>query len=491
MTVQRVFAAGGLSSLTDLNARLIAQAVTTTEDEATESENDILDVGGARPEDPEADEDEEGDVEVRGRFSVEDPLEYNRVKEWIESNVFGGTSQGQAGLINSFVNEWDVEYRRRQGWGPEENIGEGATLETLLEDDEFVNGATWLPVTGTNRLPPLFTTSLPAQGEPEVDPETGEPLEGAEGEEQAPQTWVATADPLTGVTFRTIEEVAGRASVDALKAYREITVRNPTSPVAQELRREAFSTVTDGSTTESVNVGHPGGPISRITRRVRGEDDGPARPGGTLGPEAPGGVGVGGPMVIRESERPETREIPHFDQDELQSIINPPPASTGSSGSGTTRREIQFDKAHLTSQVAELYNRWMLEPGEAPESVVNNIVNRYVREARSLWSGKGVKKDFDTFVRGELKKLPRYETIYQHKLPGQSEEEFIGSFGQPIARLGLRNDVARRQTEAAVTSGGGPSDQLRRVSRTREAQVANAGNLSQRLARTLQGVGVG
>lgn len=452
----RVFSDGGLSSLTALNARLIAMDVQGAETDDSTDENDILDVGAERPPDPDADPtDSEPTPEVRGRFSVEDPLEFNRVKEWIEANIFGGQTTGFTPLINSFVNEWDVEWRRDKGLSPTEAITRGPTLEDLTEDQRFLNGAIWLPLTATGQVPPLFETT-------NVDDE---------GNETGPA--IGVADPLTGVEFievtpdlaalkerpSTLFEVVKRTGLDLIRRARGVSEEEFKAQATPEQTPEV-NTQTGFVTGTTAELNLPGWAKTAILHSD---------------PAAEG----------REPREP----LPQISQPELVDRLVATQKSGGGGGSGGTRREIQFDRDHLMRQVADLYNDWMFDPGEAPESVVGGVVDRYVREARALWSGKGVQKNFDTFVRDELRKLPRYQTIYEHKLPSQTEEDFKAQFANPIGQLGLRPETARRQTVAALTSGGSPQGQLQRVAGTREAQLRPG--FSQRLAQTLRGVGVG
>lgn len=459
MTVQQLLG-GGMNSLTALNRRLIAQQ--SGEEDATPAEQTVLPEEFGRPDDPEDEEDEKEEKdEVRGRFSVEDPLEFNRIKEWIEATIFAGETTGMTSLINAFVNEWDVEFRRRKGFSAIDNITLGPTLEQLVEDNDFINGAVWLPLTANNALPSLFESTV-------VD-EDGFEIPA-----------IAVASPLTGVEFieitETLEELKQRP-----QALFEVARRG------RDLIRRALSPTEPGEPDEVARRAAPETEEQALIRARTGVES-PFTELGRL--DLPDYMKT---LILYSDPAAEGREsvqpLPVIPQSELieQLVAITTPGGGGRRGTAG-RRDIVFDKANLLRQVEDLYNSWMLSPDEAPASTVQSIVNSFIRDAQAFWSGQGGQLDFDTFVREKLQELPRYDQIYKFKLPTQTEEQFLGSFQQPIERFGQRAEFTRSQTEAAVTSGGSPTEQLRRVSRTREVQLSS--NFSQRLAQTLAGIGV-
>lgn len=436
-----------LEALTALNSRLIAQLSDEPSAEQVASEDDIFTEGGGVYEDP--DEVDEAKVEVRGRFSTVDPLEFNRIKEWIEREIFGGQATGMTPLINAFVNEWDVEFRRRQGLGPEDSLGVGASLEQMLQDPGFINGATWLPVTSSNLLPPVFTTELPQTGE------DGEPGEAV--------LTVATSSPLTGVEFRTIEQVAARRTPADNIIFNQV-IRSDS-----DAARELFKRAIDAGQAGSIPVPGGGAMLTNLGDRA----------------------GEG----ITFTQRPtRTTAPPEISADEITRLYTDAVGGRRSGGGGggtTTRRDLVFDKENLIGQVSDRWDQWMLSAEEAPRGRINSWVDEYVNRAQAFWSKEGGQLDFDTFITTKLESEPRYQTIYRHKTPGESPEQFLQKFAAPIGGLGLDSEFTRAQTERAVTSGAGPAAQLDRVRRTREVQTQNQGDFSQRLARTLAGLGVG
>jgi hypothetical protein len=438
----------GLASLTALNQRLIAQ---TVEDEESIAETEDALFGGYTP--PEVTEEEQ--VEQRGRFSIANPLEFNRIKEWLESNIFAGQT-GMSPLIGAFVNEWDVEYREMQGWSPEENIGDGATLERLLEDDRFINGALWLPLTGTNGVPPVF--------ESVVEGEDGESL-----------PVVAVASPLTGVEFITEEVLPTRPAL-----MYEMARRGSEAAVAA-VKRAMGSKYQADLAAEGDTRG----------RRTQG---GSPRPGADLREGGVGKVtGINWANFVRSmapAPGVADRPLPTITQDELVSALTAATGSrsSGGGGGGGTRRDIAFDRNHLIAQVSDRWRDWMFDPNEPPLGWIGSQVDSYIREARAFWSGKGGQLDFETYINDKLRAHPRYKEIYRYKGANESEEQFKARFAQPIAQLGMSSEFTREQTEAALTSGAGPAEQLKRISRS--AEVEGAGGFSRRLGETLAGLGI-
>lgn len=448
----RGFFSVGISDLTELNQRLIAAA--SVPGVVFDTGNPIIGGPGGdeptgRPEDPDAG----AGAEVRGRMSSADPFEFYRIREWIKQEVFGGDLQGMSiEVINAFINEWDEEVRRELGLAPEEEIDRGATLEELLnrDDQKFLQGASWLPVTGRGLLPPIFTTST------EVPTEEG-------GAQEVPV--VGIANPLTGVEFvEASVEVASNPknwATAAGLAWRKIIAQDPFSDISSGL--------IEGARQARIDIS--GGNMGRV---------------GLVAPDAmdPGDWQL---HVARFSKAPR-KTVPHIPKEQLLELRRAPEDRSRTSTT-TTRRDITFDRNHLVAQVENLWHSWFFEPGEAPRAKVESVVDGYVREARAFWRGKGGQLDFDTYVRNKLREEPRWKQIFGKKLPGQSEEDFIASFQQPIARLGQSAEFTREQTVAALQSGGSPTEQLRRVVGTREVQMS--GGFSQRLAQTLRGIGVG
>lgn len=459
-----------LSSLTALNQRLIAQV-----DEGTLAEevadNAILGAGADESGyvDPGEEEDEKA-PEVRGRFATESPLEFNRVKEWIELNIFGGQTSGMAPLIGAFINEWDVEWRRAQGFGPTENIGIGPSLEDLIGDDRFINGAIWLPLTANNGLPPVFESA-------EVDEETGEEI-----------AVVGVANPLTGVEFieiqpdlaalkarpQTMFEVARRGR-DFIRRTLEPTEGGMTRGGQRESETTVVRTPAEG--------GAAGVARGTITTPEKGAK-----------PKFPDYMKS---LILYSDPAAEGREpeknapLPRLTQNELIDALAGRLTSGGGGGGGGGggRRDLVFDRDHLIAQVADRWRAWMLDPNPPPEDWIGEQVDSYVREARAFWSGQGGQLDFETYVNERLRAHNRYREIYKWKGANESEEQFLTRFAQPISQLGQTSEFTRSQTEAAVTSGGAPAEQLQRVMRT--PQVEASGGFSRRLAQTLAGIGVG
>ena len=437
MTFRSTFT-GGLGSLTALNRRIIAASHHEETSPAEEAEKKIIEEGTEESgyKDPDEDDDtDEETPEVRGRFVTEDPFEFQRIREWIELNIWFGETTGMTELIKGFINEWDVEYRTSIGLGPEDDIGRGATLERLLSNDDFVNGATWLPLTSTNAIPTVFESFY-------LDAETGVEV-----------PLVAVTDPLTGVQFIEITET--------------ITELRDNQPAIASLIRSGSRQVVEGIEAQ----------LRGTAQRLLDDPDIPAG-------LTPRFSALTSRAVLGDPEAP----LPVITPEQLLGALTAA-TTTSTTRSTAGRREIAFDKNQLIDETSGLYNRWMLDPNPAPPSVVDSIVSSFINEATAFWSDKGGQLDFDTYVRGKLRELPRYEEVYRFKVAGQTEEQFIQSFMAPIAGLGGTGEFTRSQTATALQSGAGPAAQLQRVRRTRENRLL--GGFSQRLAQTIQGLGAG
>lgn len=368
-------------------------------------------------------------------WSYTDRYGFEQAVEWLgnHSDVSGLSST----LIDAFLNEWALKWRSEQGFASTEEISAVPTLAELMRDERFISGVFWLPATASGALPPVFRTSQA------VTDKDGNPT----GEEVA---LLAMPDPLTGVKF--IEEKT--ATGTDITGGSVVTNRDVVNAMVLAQLPATFNQTVEEKTGET-DMAH--------FLEKRG--------------------------LMPGSEDLQT-SVPIIPMDQLVQLVTPE-APSGSDGSSGTSRDIVFDRNHLIAQVSDLYNNWFLRPGEAPKGIVGNIVDRYIREAKSFWAGKGGQLDFDTYVRDALRELPRWNAIYRDKTPQQSEEEFLASFAQPIAGLGLDAETTRAQTFAAVSSGGSPASQLQRVSRSEEAERIGAGNFAQRLANTLKGLGPG
>lgn len=444
----RAFYTVGVSDLTALNRRLLAVG-SMPASQVVGDGNTLLPPDGdqGRGEDPDSGEQT---TQRTRNMSSDDPLEFYTIREWLKREVFGGDVDLDMPVLGAFIEAWDTAVRDEMGLGPKDDPTVGATLAQLVNDERFLRGASWLPVTAKGLLPPVFTT------------------ESEKVDEEGNATtvpFVGVLNPLTGVEFTEVTvEVAAEpenwATATGL-AWRKIINSDPFSDVSSVLiggAREAEIDISGGNM-------------------------------GKVGLVAPGAMDPSDwQLHVARFAKPEPNPVPHIPKESLLEMRQAPQKAVRRGGS-STRRDISFDRAHLVSQVESLWHDWFLEPGEAPESAIGSIVDGYIREARAFWSGKGGQLDFDTYVRGKLRTQPRWSQIYSKKLPGQTEEEFLASFQRPIEQLGQTAEFTRSQTEAAVTSGASPTEQLKRVMGTREVQATSG--FSSRLAQTLRGIGVG
>ena len=438
MTLPSVFS--GLSPLTDLNQRILAAQAdvaageTSTGDDGFIFDGETGEVGG-RNEDPNEDDDKPDEFKS---FSSQSKFEFERIVSWLYSVV--DIPEGSTTLVDAFLEEWAVKWREEQGYSSTENIDAVPTLDQLRSDDRFINGAFWLPATSAGILPNLFIS------EKSVELEDGT---------SEPQQVIGIVDPLEGVQF---VETKVAAQIDPYrsplrKVFRDV-VRFGPKDVAADVITAADQ---NPAAHDREGVSYPEFLDKYTQKRAQSE------------------AGLEGSA------------LPFITEEQLFDLVVDQPTGRRGSG-GTTRRDLVFDRNHLVSQVEDLWHAWMMEPGDAPMGQINSIVDNYIREAKAFWSGKGGQLDFDTYVRDKLKATPRYKTVFKHKLPGTSEEQFLNDYLGRISQFGMGDKFNQEQGFAAVTSGAAPLEQVKRVSRTREVQ--NSGGFSQRLAQTLKGLGV-
>ena len=333
---------------------------------------------------------------------------------------------GQSTLIDAFLNEWALKWREEQGLSPTEDVTAVPAFDDLLADDRFTRGAFWLPLTSTSKLPSIFSTSFT-----EVDEEGNETV----------ITKIGIPDLLTGVEF-----------IEATDPVFDSPFGLQPGPV-----------VTDPKIIENL-----------VRSQVPDLETGAELPAGFLAKRGllPGTA--------------DTSVVPFISTDDIAALFGQPAPTGGRTGGGTPR-DVAFDRENLISQTNDLWRDWFLEGPN--EGSVAGIVDSYIREAKAFWTGQGGQLDFDNNIRGKLRSQSRYQVLYREKEEAMSEEQHMAQFRQPISQLGLRDDTFLKQTEAAVTSGGAPSEQLKRVTRTREFQ--NQGGFSSRLASTVAGLGAG
>ena len=119
-------------------------------------------------------------------FNLTNRPVFEQVVNWIIDNPFGGEISNRTQSLDGFVNAWAIKWREEQGLDPDDSITRVPSLNELLGTEEFLNGASWLPITQqAGILPPLFRTL-------------------SQDEEGNDQMFVVRNDPLSGLTF--IEE---------------------------------------------------------------------------------------------------------------------------------------------------------------------------------------------------------------------------------------------------------------------------------------------
>jgi hypothetical protein len=178
--------------------------------------------------------------------------------------------------------------------------------------------------------------------------------------------------------------------------------------------------------------------------------------------------------------------LPKFNwtRDEFVSIMTnmgPAHGPSGPSGSGAAgRTTIPFDRADLIEQASDRWRGLMLEEGDN----IEGIVDAYIDASNAFWIGEAGRLDFDTFLVNKARETGRYKQLYSRLPSHQTEEEYIAGFRQTSERFGLNPTVTRRETVAGAEAGVGLAGFSDRVSRTREARLANTGGFSQQLAST-------
>ena len=425
-----------LASLTELNlTSLQVNLIASADGEGDEPEPELTPIQEALADFLEGVGDGTADdkkPEFKG-WSKTDTTGFENAVEWIEANV---DVAGQSTLIDSFLNDWALKWREEQGFNATKTDEDGVeslidavsvpTMDDLLADDRFTRGAFWLPLTSTSALPSIFSTSFT-----EVDEEGNETV----------ITKIGIPDLLTGVEF-----------IEATDPVFDSPFGLQPGPV-----------VTDPKIIENL-----------VRSQVPDLETGAELPAGFLAKRGllPGIA--------------DTSVVPFISTDDIAALFGQPEPTGGRTGGGTPR-DVAFDRENLISQTNDLWRDWFLEGPN--EGSVAGIVDSYIREAKAFWTGQGGQLDFDNYIRDKLTSQSRYQVLYRQKEEAMTEEQHMAQFRTPISQLGLRDDTFLRQTEAAVTSGGAPSEQLKRVTRTREFQ--NQGGFSSRLASTVAGLGAG
>ncbi len=436
-----------LANLTTISRRLILQ-VSDEEEAATNTSRFNQTQTSAEPV-----EDEEKPDEFKG-FSSTNRTEFETLVNWFTQNAFGGSAAGRTTIIDSFLNDWAVQWRRDQGLGDTEGINRTPTAEDLLNNGDFINAALWLPLTSSAAVPPVFESTMQTEdGEQVLAIGTADVMKGVRFIE-ATDTEALKQDP------QTLFEVVRRTGTDLLRRARGGGVG--TDDETAQAARDVTQTPNVNQATGFVTGTSPQLDLPDYVRTAILYSD----------PAAEG----------REPQAP----LPSISQEDLVNRLIDTVSGGGRGGGGGGRRDFVVDRDQLMAAAREKWGRWLREA--PPDERVGGIVDQYINEAGSFWRTKGGQLDFNTFLENNLKKQPRYQMIFRNLPPGTTEERFIGSFEQPISQLGLRPGLAFEQTNRALLSGGSAQGQFERVSRSREAQLQ--GGFSQKLARTLSGLGV-
>lgn len=109
-------------------------------------------------------------------------------------------------------------------------------------------------------------------------------------------------------------------------------------------------------------------------------------------------------------------------------------ASRGSRGSGRrgpTAAELRnmFDEDQLTDAVQSMWGAYLLE--ETPEA--RAIAKQYIEAIVSTGGEKEI--DFETFVKGRIRKTARHKLIYQNKPEHLDELQYIGPYAQMAGQV--------------------------------------------------------
>lgn len=143
-----------IKSLTALNQQLIAQVDTEGPVDLIPDDTGLeLDYGDPNETDTKTKE------EVRGRFHLENPLDFQRIREFIEENIFLGEATGQTGQITAFIDEWaeDLQVDTSKPF---------PSAEAFFNNQDFLTGASFLPVRAQlDLLPKFFRTETMVDGE--------------------------------------------------------------------------------------------------------------------------------------------------------------------------------------------------------------------------------------------------------------------------------------------------------------------------------------
>lgn len=375
--------------------------------------------------------------EATPKFSTVNPYEYNIIREFIIENFFGGkTEGGDRTTIGAFIDAWAESLAEGEG-----KDVEYPTLDDLVANPKFRQGAAFLPYAG--RLPTDQVVTV-------TDPETGE-LDGY---------YRIVYDPLEGLQQVNVTETFLGGSTPGVTPASSIAANDVVNPnETPNLSEVGASEV--ANTRPDI--------LSRLDPQTQA-----ALTGNVTINHGPQGVAV---TVV-----PKVMPIEQYLNDFLKRPE--PPRAPGGGGP-----RIDWDRRKLQESATEQWRQWLFEDPALP--AVSRMVDGYITEATAFWKRSGGRiMDYGAYVREKLQETNRFKSIYRYKPEDVDVDEFIASMKNPISSLGLRSQTVRDETFTAIQSGGSVQGQVNRVANTtREGRQAT--NFSRRLAATLSGLGAG
>ena len=191
-------------------------------------------------------------------------------------------------------------------------------------------------------------------------------------------------------------------------------------------------------------------------------------------------VETSAPEPLWQGTYAETPGAVVYGADEYASIINWDAAGGRGrgSGSGGGRSGQVFDRAELDEYITRSWSGLMLETPPA------GVADRWIAASNAFWS-EGGSLDIETWLKGEMRKTARYQTLYGRKDPLISEEEHLGQYLSLARQTGLRSEQVNREAARGAAGGGAPASFAASLVENADVQGLGTGELSRRFAQTV------
>lgn len=121
-----------------------------------------------------------------------------------------------------------------------------------------------------------------------------------------------------------------------------------------------------------------------------------------------------------------------------------------------------FDRNQLVNEVNSLWRSYLLDTTDKAGALADAYIKARVANPNQAL-------DFETYVLGEIRKTGRYQTLYESKPEGLTEQQYLA----PYLSTAMQYVNPQRATELAATGaqwGAAPGSYVQRVGRERDVQ---------------------